>query len=230
MSSIDARARLGLALSASAALLAACSTAPLEPVNPAIPLTPTEQYSIQVRQAPDQLALAPHAEGLSANQREAVAAFAARWRENGRADISIRTPADAEPQAVSRMVADLTNALQAQGVPAQQLRMGPYDAGAPGGPVLASFLRYEAQIPNCEEGWDNLSSTGNNGPSTHYGCAVTANLGAMIADPRDLVGPAAAQAADSSRRQVVIDRYRAGQTTSSARDSQAVGSVSGGAN
>jgi pilus assembly protein CpaD len=192
----------------------------------ALPITPTEQYAIQVRQTADQLALAPHAEGLSANQLEAVAAFVARWTANGRADIAIRTPADADPQVAGRMVADLSAALQARGVPARQLRPGPYDAGAPGGPILASFLRHEAMIPNCETGWDNLTSTGSNRPSTHFGCAVTGNLAAMIADPRDLIAPAAGQPADATRRQQVLDRYRVGDVTSSERDSQASGTVS----
>lgn len=226
MSSTDVRARLGLTLLAVAALLGACSTTPISANEAASPLTPTEQYSVQVRQSPDQLALAPHVEGLSSNQREAVTAFVARWRESGRADIAIRTPADADPPALGRILADLTGMLQAAGVPAQQVRVGPYDAGAPGGPVLASFLRYEALGPNCEEGWDNLTSTRNNQPASHFGCAVTANFAAMIADPRDLTRPALTQAADAGRRQTVIDKYREGAVTSSARDDQAVGTIS----
>lgn len=228
MWSTDVLARVGPVLLACAALSGcAADLTTRDPIAGATPITPTEQYSIEVRQSADQLALAPHADGLSINQRDAVAAFANRWRESNRADIAIRTPADADPQAVQRMVADVTGALQALGVPPQQLRIGPYEAGAPGGPILASFIRPEATIPNCETGWDNLTSSGDNRPSTHFGCATTANFAVMVADPRDLITPAAGQPSDASRRQQVLERYRAGAATSSARDDQASGSTSG---
>lgn len=209
-----------------AGVVSACST-PLTAAGPASPLTPTEQYSIQVEQVPDQLALSPHATGLSANQRAAAAAFFDRWRESGRADVAIRTPETGEVQAIDRTASDLLNFLLEAGVPGSQVRVGAYDtAGVPGAPVLASFDRYEARGPNCEGGWDNLTSTGANKPSTHFGCAVTANLAAMIAEPRDLITPAPGQPSDAMRRATVLQRYRAGEITSAARDDQAAGTIS----
>ena len=92
--------------------------------------------------------------------------------------------------------------------------------------MLASFTALQAKGPDCEGGWDNLTSTRNNGPSTHFGCAVTANLAAMIADPRHLIAPAAVAPPDGDRRQTVLGKYKKGEVTSSTVDQQANGAVS----
>jgi pilus assembly protein CpaD len=55
---------------------------------------------------------------------------------------------------------------------------------------------------------------------------VTANIAAQIADPEDLLHPRAETPPDGSRRQVVLDKYRTGATTSTAKDTQANGAVS----
>jgi pilus assembly protein CpaD len=78
---------------------------------------------------------------------------------------------------------------------------------------------------DCSKTWDNLTSTGDNRPSTHFGCAVTANMGLQVADPRDLVTPKAADGYDDGRRLIVLDKYRQGAITSSTKDSQASGQV-----
>jgi pilus assembly protein CpaD len=213
-----------------AGVVSGCTT-PLSPAGSASPLTPTEQYTVQVEQVPDQLALTAHPTGLSVNQRAAAAAFVGRWRESGRADVSIRTPEAGDGQAIDRTASDLLNLLLESGIPGSQVRVASYDtAGVPGAPILASFDRYEARGPNCEGGWDNLTSTGSNKPSSHFGCAVTANFAAMIADPRDLLAPAPGQPSDAVRRATVLQRYRAGEVTSSARDEQAAGTVSNAVN
>ena len=223
------RARLGLTVLVAAAALSACAT-PSGPDRAATPLTPTEQYSVQVELIPDQLALNPHAEGLSANQKVHVAGFVARWRDTGRADISIQTPAGGDALAVDSTASGLVGDLLAAGVPSEKVRVTAYDTAGVPGPILASFERYEARGPNCQGGWDNLSATKNNNPTSHFGCANTANFAAMIADPRDLLAPRTTEPGDAARRAVVLGRYRNGELTSSARDTQAVGTVSSAVN
>ena len=223
------RAPHGLIALAALGALSACAS-PGGPDRASMPLTPTERYAVQVEQVPDQLALNPHAEGLSANQRSAIAGFVDRRRDTGRTDIVIQTPAGADAQAVDNTASGLLNSLLAAGVPGEKVRVAPYDtAGAPG-PILASFMRYEARGPNCEGGWDNLSATKDNNSSAHFGCAVTANFAAMIADPRDLISPRPVEPGDAARRGVVLGRYRNGENTSTARDTQAVGTVSNAVN
>jgi pilus assembly protein CpaD len=60
----------------------------------------------------------------------------------------------------------------------------------------------------------------------NFGCAVTANMAAQIANPADLARPQHATPADAARRSLVLDKYRKGQITSSEKDDQAKGVVS----
>jgi pilus assembly protein CpaD len=59
-----------------------------------------------------------------------------------------------------------------------------------------------------------------------FGCAVTANLAAQIANPRDIVAPRGMGAPDMDRRAKVFDTYRAGQQTSAPQETLVDGEVS----
>jgi pilus assembly protein CpaD len=215
-----------IASAALAAGLAGCATPHQQAAFTKDPLTPTEQYAIQVSQTPDQLALAPHREGLSPRQQSALSDFASRWRAMDGGQVVVRAPAsDADSGAAQASAEAAADFLHHLGVPSAELRVAAYEGGA-GAPVLVSFMTYEAHGPDCASNWDNLTSTGANKPSHHFGCAVTANFAAQIANPKDLVTTATLDPADNTRRAVIFDKYRKGQTTSSAKDSQANGAVS----
>jgi pilus assembly protein CpaD len=112
-------------------------------------------------------------------------------------------------------------------VPSQRVRTGDYDAQPGAELVLASYSSLQARGPDCRLGWNNLTSTGSNQVSEHYGCAVTANLAAQIADPRDLISPAATMPADAGRRDTVLGKYRRGEISSTPRDEQSAAAISG---
>jgi pilus assembly protein CpaD len=99
-------------------------------------------------------------------------------------------------------------------------------AGDSRGPVLASFQRLTAVGPDCRGGWDDITSSATNEPYSHFGCAVTANFAAQLADPRDLIAPVDLAPGDTTRREVVLGKYREGQITSSVKDTQASGAAS----
>ncbi len=191
-------------------------------------LTPTTQYAVSVGQTPQEIALAVHPQGLSPNQQTALTAFYGRWRDNGGGDLTVKAPVGAADPHLARRSADLTlSFLERLGVPAASLRLVGYSARqAQGAPVIASFQKYEAIIPDCSQGWNNMTSTGSNRPFSHYGCAVTANMAAMIANPRDIVTPTPIDPSDGARREMVMDKYRQGVATSTAADGQASGAVS----
>jgi pilus assembly protein CpaD len=104
--------------------------------------------------------------------------------------------------------------------------MAGYSAGGPVTPVLVSYGRFVAIGPNCSHRWDNQLGNFDNQPSAQFGCAVTADIGVQIANPRDLISPAEMTPADNTRREYVLDKYRQGQTTSTSADDQASGHVS----
>jgi pilus assembly protein CpaD len=192
------------------------------------PVTPTQQYRVAVKQAPQDIALAVHAQGLSPNQQSALVAFVSGWTDNGGGDLVVKSPINGGDPAQARLTADATMSfLQHLGVPAEHLRLAGYDAQhAPNAPVIASFAKFEAVVGDCGHNWGNLTSTRDNRPQANFGCAEISNLAAMIANPRDLVTPTAVDPADNSRRQVVLGKYRLGSTTSTAQDAQASGKAS----
>ena len=61
----------------------------------------------------------------------------------------------------------------------------------------------------------------------NFGCANTANIAALIANPADLIAPRDVRIRrDAARRETVLTKYRQGQITSTPKDEQASGVVS----
>ena len=202
------------ALAASAGL-AACMGAPAGGYGPA-PLTPTSRYSLQVESGLDRIALNVHEDGLSQTQQAALAALVGRYVAAGAPVIRVEAPGGQDP--VSNGFAwSAKSALEALGAPGQ-VEVISYPAPDPRAPVLVGFETVRAAVPQCGTHWDNLSRTGNNATSSNFGCAVTANLAAQIANPRDIVQPRAITPTDSSRRAVVFDHYRKGERTSAPQE------------
>jgi pilus assembly protein CpaD len=202
--------------------LAAACAAPAPMTGP-VALTPTEQFALEIRSTVDEILLAPTG-GLSPNQQAALAEMADRWREAGEGPVVVhhaaRGPAADTAQASAQ-------ALYAAGVPGPFLQMAPFEAAAdaPAVPVRVGFSRLVAVGPRCADLWSDLTRTGDNGPHAGFGCATAANLAAQIANPRDLVAPRAGYPADAARRAHVIQAYRKGENTGSARSDDERGDV-----
>ena len=207
--------------------LAACAT-PKAPGRIADARTPTEHFQTKVTSADQEIRLAIHAQGLSANQAEALAAFAADWREAEGGTITLSAPSGGtQSRAAFRIVEGARGVLIGQGVAADHIVVADYDAkGDPAAPLRIAYLRYRAEIPACGKVWTNVAHSADNEVQPNFGCAVTANMGAQIANPADLTRPRASTPIDTQRREVMLDKYRKGQTTSSDKDDQAKGVVS----
>ena len=219
-----------VALTAACALVALSGCATQTPAQPPalVALTPTEQYSIEVAPALDEILLAPSG-GLSPAQEAAVADLAARWREYGEGPIVVHG-ASAGP--ASQTAQSAAQALEAFGVPAPFIQIASFEAAAdaPAAPVRVGFTRLQATAPACAGLWGDMVRTQANEPYKAFGCAVTANVAAQIADPRDLLGAKATGPADAVRRSVVLDKYRKGESTGSERNDDDRGYVSEAAN
>ncbi|HEX4198643.1 MAG TPA: CpaD family pilus assembly protein [Caulobacteraceae bacterium] len=190
------------------------------------PITPTEQFSITVTSAPDQILLAPHQNGLSDAQSDALAALVGRWRDAGAESITVLAPSAGDGQVYHSTQA-IEAALEELGVDPGRIKLGGYDAGPrAGAPIAVGFKSYKAEGPECGREWKSFTASHDNNPNSNFGCATTANIAAMIADPADLLAPRQASPADAGRRETVMTKYRQGATTSTAKDPQANGAVS----
>jgi pilus assembly protein CpaD len=212
-----------VALGLAAAGLAACASSADHRPEVA---RPTEQFAIKVTPQEDQILLAPHTQGLSPAQTAALQALVTRWRDVRDVQLKIQTPMRGG-EAAYRATAAIQDELFQLGVGPGQVSLTNYDPGErDGAPIVVGFTRYEAHGPDCGKSWGNLTSTSNNKPSSNFGCAITANVAAMIANPGDLVAPRALGSGDAERREVVITKYRQGAITSTAKDPQADAAVS----
>ncbi|MBO9707046.1 MAG: CpaD family pilus assembly protein [Caulobacter sp.] len=208
--------------------LAACaSTAPDPATTPRLDTQKWEQR-VQVEAHPDEILLVPHAEGLSLNQQQALDALLQRWLELGAREIVVSAPVgSAQADVAGRMAGFVRARLVGLGAPASAVRIVGYDAtSAPNAPLKVGFLRHEAVVPRCGMNWENVTATAGNQAYENFGCAVAANMAAQTANAEDLLRPRDQTPPSASRRDTVINKYRKGETTASARDEQAVGAVS----
>jgi pilus assembly protein CpaD len=190
------------------------------------PMTPLSRYSLQVEPGLDRIALAVHDRGLSANQQVALRELAARYGASGAGQVRIESPSGDDPVAVEQAYA-VRAFLQASGIPGDRLQMAAYAAPDPRAPVLAGFETLRASIPNCALETRNMAGRASNQSSGGFGCAITANMAAQIADPRDIRGARAMTPADSGRAAVVFDNYRRGQPSSTPQENLVNGRISG---
>lgn len=205
-----------LLLTASAALLAGCGGAPADGGGMQ-PLTPASRYTLQVEPGVDRIALAVHETGVSPNQNAALAQLVSRFTVEGAPVIVVEAPAGEDPVS-NEMAWRIRSALVAAGAPEGRVQVVSYSAPDPRAPVLAGFETVRAVVPQCGTQWGSLTRTGNNAGHLNFGCAVTANLAAQIANPRDIVQPRDMGPTNASRRSVVFDNYRNGRATAAAQE------------
>jgi len=171
----------------------------------------------------------PGQPGLTAADRVAVAGFAGDYRARGHGPLTISTPSGS-PNAGSAtaVLADVRDALAERGVSGDALAYTPYSASAGdrSAPLILSFKRYVAQASNCGDWSKSLTADYANVPPLNFGCATQNNLAAMIADPADLLKAREMTPADADRRNTVLEKYRQGESTATARSDQDSGAVS----
>jgi pilus assembly protein CpaD len=190
----------------------------------AMPLTPISRYSLQVEPGLDRIALAVHDTGLSAPQRAALVDLAARFSASGADHIRVEAPSGDDPVSGEAAWGART-ALEQAGVPGSRIQVAAYIAPDPRAPVLAGFETITARVPSCAGQHGDMGGRLSNESSIGLGCAITANMAAQIADPRDIVAPRAMTPSDSARAAVIFDNYRGGQPTSAPQDTLVGGRI-----
>ena len=95
---------------------------------------------------------------------------------------------------------------------------GPVLAGAvPPGMVRIVVSRTRASVPNCPNWSEPAQPNYNNHSMSNFGCAVNANMAAMIANPEDLVhGREGSGLSDALTSTKAVDSYRAQKPTGEA--------------
>lgn len=182
--------------------------------------TPTEHFQATAAEQAEEIALAINGHGLTSNQAAALAGYVDTWRRESGGPITVQTPAGGVDTTAAYRAGEATRGfLVSQGVPAAAILMAGYDGAAENGaPVRVAYARYQAVVPRCGEQWTNIAHSARNEVQPNFGCAITANMAAQIADPRDILGARPMTPADSGRAAVVFDHYRKGQASSTPQE------------
>jgi pilus assembly protein CpaD len=99
---------------------------------------------------------------------------------------------------------NVINYMKAHGIAA----VGLNSVEAQPGMVRIVINRHIVVPPNCPDWSKPMTSDYSNTPMSNLGCSTTANLGAMVADPGELIQGRQAGAADAEESTGAIRRYR----------------------
>jgi len=188
---------------AAAIIVCACATPPaaVEKLN-----TPKEN-SVQLFNYQHEVHFLPNSATPAPGEDDSLAAFLARMSPQPGDQMAVQysgVPDSLTNARVQQVAAELRRRF-----PNTDIGTGPGDTDA--GAVAVSIGRYMASAPKCPD-WANIDPEGfSNAPSPDFGCATTGNLGAMVANPADLLHGATPGAADAEFAGRSVQRYRSGE-------------------
>lgn len=201
-----------LPLAAMATMLTACQT-PVATNGPTV-----FKNKIQIAESVERLELYTRPTGLelSARDQVAVSQFLQAYARQGEGPIYMNFPSStANGLGAQQAQAVIRQSLNQVGLYGAPLQTGQYQTayGAPA-PVVVSYRTLKTVPKDCRHLGD-LAHTYNNQVYDNFGCSNTANLAAMIQDPRQLIQPYDLGVPDSQRRQTIYDKYIEGEVTAS---------------
>ena len=138
-------------------------------------------------------------------------AFLADYRTHGNGSLGISVPNGAPSRAAITYFAERA---AATGISRDKILVSTHDVANGDLRVDVSYIAYTAHAEACGRDWsDNLAYTLDNRTPSNFGCSVQHNIAAMVADPRDLLGPGPMGPVDTARRAMVMEHYEKGEVT-----------------
>jgi pilus assembly protein CpaD len=150
------------------------------------------------------------AEGMSAQDAGKFDAFVADYRVHGNGMLSISVPSGASSRAAITFFAERA---AASGISRDKILVSTREAANSDPRVDVSYITYTARADSCGDWSENLAFSGDNLTPKNFGCSIQHNIAAMVANPRDLLGPGPMGPVDTNRRAIVMDHYEKGEVT-----------------
>jgi pilus assembly protein CpaD len=151
------------------------------------------------------------ADGMNTDDAVKFDNFLADYRVHGNGSIAISVPAGPPSRAAITYFAERA---ASTGIPRDKILVSTHDVVNNDFRVDVSYIAYVAKAETCGTDWsENLAFTDDNQTPKNFGCSVQHNIAAMVADPRDLLGPSGMGPVDTARRATVVDLYEKGQVT-----------------
>jgi pilus assembly protein CpaD len=229
---ISSKSRSILVLGASLLSLGACAShAPTAVSAEYLQGTALSRNDVGVAKRTEflEIALSPQASELSDGDRSRIRSFVGLYAQRGHGPLVMSLPeASANPQLAVTAIAEARSIAWEKGVQYDEISGTSHGAGeAYAQPLILAFQVYDAVAPECaaksEHDFGDVASN-NNLPT--LGCSVRTNLAAMIADPADLLGNRPLGPGDAIRREIILEKFRKGETTAAERSQQESGAVS----
>jgi pilus assembly protein CpaD len=217
-------ARSMLVASAVAVALAGCKTTD-DPTRVAgwTLVDTSQRHPILVSQEPTvhMIRIGRSARGMSPSQRAQLIGFVNTYRatDSGNSRLVVSVPSGgANEVPVMHAVGEIRSLLTDYGFSEPSISVEAYSAeGSIDAPIRVSYLRYIAEPPQCGDFSTNLADEPMNLPYPNLGCANQRNLGVMVANPADLLGPRSETARSSERRDQVWGKYVRGEPTGASK-------------
>ena len=178
------------------------------------PYAGSKAYPISVEKGPIALEVSSAHGTLQPAQINAVTAFVNQAMASGVTPVTINRPSGGGSSA--RVASEIAALMSQQGLARNMMRVATY-SGPSSGAVVISYVSTYAKTKPCGDWTVDAAETDSNGHLATHGCAVQANIAAMIADPATLVVPTAVTPALASTRTKAIiglDAAAAASTTS----------------
>ena len=215
------------ALAGLSVALGACTYTSEEVVTASVPDDYRLRHPIAIQEADRSVVIfVGHGRGgLSAPQRADVMGLAQIWVREGTGAIVADVPVDtANARAAAAAFREAQGILAAGGVPASAIKLRHYhpDDIRTLPTIRLSYPRIAAVAGPCGLWPEDLGPSindpgyGENRDYYNFGCANQRNLAAMIDNPSDLVQPRSETPAYTPRRAEAFEKYRKGETTTTA--------------
>jgi pilus assembly protein CpaD len=184
--------------------------------------------SLQQQEATLPLLVGANAVGLTSGDRTALSGFMQSYASQGEGALRIRVPQGSQnAHAATNSLSDIHDVVSRSGGNPSAVHVEHYQVGSPNAhaPIIVVYDRLEAVTNPCGTWADPFNPPGEQSDYYNFGCASQANLGAALADPRDLVRPRGVGHPDAGRRAEVLAAYRRGEPTATQSSEEAQASV-----
>jgi pilus assembly protein CpaD len=149
-------------------------------------------------------------DGLSAEDAAKLDAFLADYRVHGNGSLSISVPSGAMSRTAITYFGERA---AASGISRDKILVSTHDIANGDARVDFNYITYTAHADSCGDWSENLAFSDDNLTPKNFGCSVQHNIAAMVANPRDLLGPGGMGPVDTNRRATVMDHYQKGEIT-----------------
>jgi pilus assembly protein CpaD len=152
----------------------------------------------------------PADRGLTPVDAARLENFVDDYRAHGNGSIAISAPAGVN---ASLPLNYLTQRINEMGVSRDKIMVSSHDTPTGDLRIEINFVSYLARTDECGDWSEDVSKVFNNSTAANFGCSVQQNIAAMVADPRDLMGPREMDMGNAARRATVIGKYQQGLVT-----------------